>query len=55
MNKEAETPSHFEDIKCPGCGSVENAEVLHTWPWWAYVHECTGCGYIIMESEWDKV
>jgi ribosomal protein S27E len=53
MLEEKEPTSHFEDIICPGCGGVENAEVEHTWPWWAYVHTCTGCGYVIMESEWE--
>jgi len=53
MNEENKPCSHFEDIICPGCQSVQNAEVEHTWPWWTYVHTCTGCGHIIMESEWE--
>lgn len=44
--------SHFENIKCPDCGTVQEAIVLHTNPWWTYEHECTECRYIIMESDW---
>jgi uncharacterized Zn finger protein len=45
---------HYEIIKCPECGRHEVAEVLHTVPWYTYIHNCT-CGYIIMESELDKI
>jgi C4-type Zn-finger protein len=45
---------HTETIKCPECESVQVATVLHTIPFPNYVHFCT-CGYIITESEWQKV
>ena len=45
---------HWDMIKCPKCKSKQVAKVLHTEPWWSYVHECD-CGYIITESEWDVV
>ena len=45
---------HTEKIKCPECESVQEATVLHTVPFFSFVHFCT-CGYIIMESEWEKV
>jgi hypothetical protein len=45
---------HEERIICPQCESEQLATVIHTWPWYSYVHECT-CGYIIMESEWERV
>lgn len=44
--------SHKEVIICPECETEQSAEVLHTWPWASYVHVCTNCNYIIMESEW---
>lgn len=45
---------HTEYIHCPNCGEIEQAEVLHTMPWYSYVHFCTKCGYTITESEWNK-
>lgn len=46
---------HYEKIKCIDCNHEQIAEVQHTWPWWSYVHTCTRCGYVIMESEWEKI
>lgn len=46
---------HHEKIVCPSCQSVEVAIVKHTFPWWSYIHNCSKCGYTIMESEWDEV
>ena len=46
---------HSEFVICPRCESVQNAAVLHTWPWHIMVHDCTKCGYTIMESEWQRV
>ena len=45
-----------ETIKCPECGEVQDAEVTYEdyMPFPTYVHECE-CGYIIMESDWEKV
>ena len=44
-------------IVCPECGSLQQAEVV--WyrgdPWPCYVHTCTACKYVIMESEWEEV
>ena len=48
-------PNHVERIKCPNCGRVQYATVHESIPFNIYVHECTGCGYIIMESEWVQV
>ena len=45
---------HTETIKCLKCGKIQEAKVLHTYPWFSYVHECE-CGEIILESEWTKV
>lgn len=47
--------SHIETIKCPNCGSIENAQVEHTQPFYNYTHQCSKCGYIITESEWEKI
>lgn len=46
--------NHQETIKCPNCEKHTEATVEHTAPFWSYVHECE-CGYIITESEWEKV
>lgn len=43
---------HEETIVCPECAAIERATVIHTVPWYSYVHECTKCGFIIMESDW---
>ena len=43
---------HIEQIECPECGKRQIATVLHTLPWWSYVHDCVSCKYTIMESEW---
>ena len=44
---------HKEEIECPECGKRQQATVLHTFPWFSYVHDCVGCKYTIMESEWN--
>ena len=46
--------SHHEDIICPKCKAVERATVEHTIPWFSYVHECSKCGFIAMESDWQE-
>ena len=46
---------HTEQIECPECGLHQIAKVEHTEPWWTYIHECTNCGYLIMESEWIRI
>lgn len=45
---------HFELIKCPNCNDNQSATVIHTKPWWTYIHECE-CGYTITESDWNKI
>lgn len=47
--------THTELIKCPECGKIQMATVLHTFPWSSFVHRCTACEYIVMESEWEVV
>lgn len=46
--------SHTEQIICPECGNEQTGTVEHTILFASYVHECT-CGYIIMESEWNRI
>lgn len=46
---------HSEIIECPECNTNQSAIVEHTMPWWTYIHTCKKCGYLIMESEWNKV
>lgn len=45
----------YEVIRCPACLHVQVAEAVKSWPWWMYVHDCSECGYTIMESEWEVV
>lgn len=42
-------------IKCPECGTIQDAIVEHTFPFSTYVHHCENCGYVIMESEWEEI
>lgn len=46
---------HVEKIECPNCDEIQEAIVrLYTGdPCNTYVHDCIGCGYKIMESEWN--
>jgi len=46
---------HIEKIECPECGKRQKATVLHTLPFWSYVHNCVSCKYTIMESEWTLI
>lgn len=46
---------HIETIKCPECGTIQEAEVKHTLPWPLYAHICSNCLYGITESEWEEV
>lgn len=48
----------FNEVKiiCPRCGSIETAvEDYMTMPFSTYLHRCNKCGYVIMESEWQRV
>lgn len=47
--------SHIEAIACPECNEEQFAEVLHTVPFYSYVHTCRKCEYVIMESEWNRL
>ena len=47
--------SHKETILCPSCNNKQEAEVLHTEPFFSYVHTCLECRYVITESEWDSL
>jgi hypothetical protein len=51
------TESWTERIRCPRCGLVQDATVVvyDEHPFAAYVHACTCCCYLIVESEWDIV
>lgn len=46
---------HTNLIECPECKRIQTAQIELTYPWFSYVHECTQCKYIIMESEWNKI
>jgi C4-type Zn-finger protein len=44
--------NHIEEIECPNCGERQIATVMHTTPFFTYIHDCVICKYTIMESEW---
>jgi len=46
--------SHEETIICPNCLTEQTATVEHTQPFDTKVHECTYCGYVITESDWEE-
>ena len=46
---------HIDRIRCPRCEHEQDATVAQTYPHWSFVHKCDQCGYIIMESEWERV
>jgi NMD protein affecting ribosome stability and mRNA decay len=50
-----QSDSHLERIICPMCDREQRAEVLHAFPFDVRVHTCNQCGYVIMESEWERV
>lgn len=43
-------------IICPQCESRQEVEVplYEGAPWWALVHTCVKCEYVIMESDWES-
>lgn len=46
---------HTNLIECPECKRIQKAQIELTYPWFSFVHKCTRCKYIIMESEWNKI
>ncbi len=43
-------------IECPECGAVELAEIATTTiPFNTYIHRCSQCNHVTMESEWNPV
>jgi predicted RNA-binding Zn-ribbon protein involved in translation (DUF1610 family) len=55
FSKAKQPAFHAVTIQCPECGMIQQAKVEHTNFWNIYVHDCTKCGYTIMESEWNTV
>ena len=49
------TEKHTEKIKCPDCGTIQDATVEHTIPFHTYLHNCEKCNFTIMESDWEVV
>jgi len=49
------TQTHTEKIKCPDCGTIQDATVEHTIPFHTYLHNCEKCNFTIMESDWEVV
>lgn len=46
------TEHHIERIECPECGTRQIATILHTSPFWTWLHHCISCNHTITESEW---
>lgn len=57
MNQPTFTTLRTDTIQCPGCDTIQAAQVVQVEgaPFASFVHECAACGYIILESEWDVV
>ncbi len=47
--------THTEKIKCPDCGTIQDATVEHTTPFYTYLHNCEKCNFTIMESDWEVI
>jgi MinD superfamily P-loop ATPase len=53
LQKKIEQKSHNELIVCPECKHECNATVIHTVPFFTYIHDCHNCDYVITESDWN--
>ena len=51
--KKIEQESHKELIVCPECKHECKATVIHTVPFFTYIHNCNNCDYVITESDWN--
>ncbi len=49
------TDYHEVKTRCPECGSIENIKVDNLRPFYANLHICINCGYVITEDEWEEV
>lgn len=47
--------THKELIICPECQHQCNATVIHSVPFFTYIHHCEACNYVITESDWQEV
>ena len=47
--------THKELIICPECQHQWNATVIHSVPFFTYIHHCQACNYVITESDWQEV
>lgn len=46
---------HFEKIICPECEHIQLAKVMDMEPWNVFIRKCRKCGYMITESDWEKI
>ena len=44
--------THEQIIFCPECKQEQIGIIQHTFPFFTYIHTCSNCNYVIMESEW---
>jgi C4-type Zn-finger protein len=47
--------THKELIICPECQHQGYGTVIHTEPFFTYIHVCKACEYVITESDWEVV
>lgn len=47
--------THLVQIVCPECNHGQVATVEHTFPFYTYIHTCTNCNYLILESEFNII
>lgn len=53
FNRVYGTPLPVQIISCPSCKSHQDGRPEDTGLFLSYVHNCTNCGYTILESEWE--
>ena len=54
MRKTLNKLYRYERIGCNNCGKIQRAKVTVDIPFEVKIHECINCGYVIMESEWER-
>ena len=48
-------PWTLDYIECPKCLTKQSARIFENGPKAVYLHECTGCGFIIEKKDWNSI
>ena len=51
----SQLPFHVDHIRCTKCKTVQSAKVIHGFPKYKYLHQCTGCGFRITKKDWKSI